>query len=390
MKKHIIATLTVLLVFTVLLGGFLIFRSREEKKNAPVRKDFFAEETNTEKSEQKEDIGEEKSEEESSTKRQEESTDTHELTMIFAGDVLFANSFKNCYDAGGMEAVVSGELLEQFTQADIAMVNEEFPFSTRGAPMEDKQYTFRADPVYVSALLEMGVDVVSLANNHILDYGTEALEDTFATLDGAGIAYVGAGATKERARELFRVEHGSRTFGFLSASRVIPVESWNVDNVQPGVFTTYDGTALSNAVAEAKRECDFVTVFVHWGVEHEAYPVDYQRSLARQYIDAGADLVIGAHTHCLQGIEFYNGKPIFYSLGNFIFGSSIEKTAALCVTVSEGGETEYMLIPAKAAGGCTVKTEGSEAEELFRYMEEISQGITVSETGKVLKNADDL
>lgn len=123
-------------------------------------------------------------------------------TILFTGDVLFANAFKAGYDADGIKGVVAPELLEELRAADILMVNNEFPFSDRGTPMADKQFTFRCSPGYVKALNEMGVDVVSLANNHTLDYGRDALSDTFAALDGAGILYGGAGDSAERAKQV--------------------------------------------------------------------------------------------------------------------------------------------------------------------------------------------
>ena len=220
MKKHVIATLAVLLVFTALLGGFLAFRSGEAQREGSAGENFVTERKIPKREERKESLSAETepTEMESGANRQEGNADKRDFTMVFAGDVLFANSFQSCYEAGGIDAVVSKEILKTLTQADLTMVNEEFPFSVRGVPMEDKQYTFRADPVYVSALLEMGVDVVSLANNHILDYGGEALTDTFVTLDDAGIAYVGAGADKERAGEPFYAECGGRKFAFLAAS----------------------------------------------------------------------------------------------------------------------------------------------------------------------------
>lgn len=138
-------------------------------------------------------------------------------TLIFAGDVLFANAFKSNYDAGGIEKVIEPQLLQELQDADIFMVNNEFPFSNRGEPMEDKQFTFCCDPKYVKALNEMGVDIVSLANNHTIDYGRDALSDTFTTLDGAGILYAGAGETKERAYELQVIEKNGKKI-WLSCS----------------------------------------------------------------------------------------------------------------------------------------------------------------------------
>ena len=150
---------------------------------------------------------------------QEEVDIADDTTLIFAGDVLFANAFKSNYDAGGIEKVIEPQLLQELQDADIFMVNNEFPFSNRGEPMEDKQFTFCCDPKYVKALNEMGVDIVSLANNHTLDYGRDALSDTFTTLDGAGILYAGAGETKERAYELQIIEkNGKRTNNLPNAS----------------------------------------------------------------------------------------------------------------------------------------------------------------------------
>lgn len=313
---------------------------------------------------------------------QDAQEETRDVTLAFAGDVLFDYGFPERYDAGGIDAVISPELRAVLTDADIAMVNHEFCFSTGGVK-QDKQYTFRVDPQYVGAFHELGVDIVTLANNHALDYGREALSDTFTTLDDAGIMYAGAGETKERAKELQTFQSGGRTFGFLAASRVIPEGSWNVDNAQPGLFCTYDDTQLCAAITEAKQECDYVTVYVHWGIERDSMPQDYQVTMARHYIDAGADLVIGSHTHCLQGIEFYNGKPILYGMGNFIFNTTINSTMAVQVTVDENNESTVRVFPAYAKDGCTQLMSEASTTDLYRYLESISFGITIDDGGIV-------
>lgn len=317
------------------------------------------------------------------TQGEQETQDAlRDVTLAFAGDVLFDYGFPERYDTGGIDAVISPELRAKLTDADITMVNHEFCFSTRGQK-QDKQYTFRVDPKYVGAFHELGVDVVTLANNHALDYGREALSDTFATLDEAGIMYAGAGETKERAREVQTIEAGGRTFGFLAASRVIPEGSWNVDNAQPGMFCTYDDSALCSAITQAKQTCDYVTVYVHWGIERDSMPQDYQISMAKHYIDAGADLVIGSHTHCLQGIEFYNGKPILYGMGNFIFNTTINSTMAVHVTVDEENNSAVQVFPAYASNGCTQLMSEGEAEKLYRYLESISFGVQIDDQGFV-------
>lgn len=304
-------------------------------------------------------------------------------TIIFAGDVLIAEAMEQYYDTEGAGRLVSEELLAEMKNADICMVNNEFQFSTRGTPMEDKQFTFRTDPKYVQVMLDMGVDIVSLANNHSLDFGTEALQDTFAALDDAGILYAGAGDTKERAEELQIIEVNGLKIGFLAATRVIPVSQWNVEFRQPGLFTAYDDARLVECVEAAKKECDFLTVYIHWGIEREAHPQYYQTATAKNCFDAGADLVIGAHPHVLQGIEFMDGKPVFYSLGNYIFAQTIARTALVKVEVQPDGEATYSLIPAYAEDGQTKMFEGEEAVELFDYMNEISPRAFIDEMGNI-------
>lgn len=304
-------------------------------------------------------------------------------TLIFAGDVLFANAFKSNYDAGGIEKVIEPQLLQELQDADIFMVNNEFPFSNRGEPMEDKQFTFCCDPKYVKALNEMGLDIVSLANNHTLDYGRDALSDTFTTLDGAGILYAGAGETKERAYELQIIEKNGKKFGFLAASRVVPESNWKVEERTPGMLTAYDDTKLVQLIKEARSGCDFLSVYIHWGVEYDAYPQDYQTKIATDCFNAGADLILGAHTHCLQGISYISGKPVFYSLGNFVFGQNIDKTAAVKVQVSSDGTVSYGLLPVYAAGGTTKLMDTNSASALYQYMTQISDGVTIGADGKI-------
>lgn len=305
------------------------------------------------------------------------------VTLLFTGDVLLSDYVLNNYDHSGIEGVLSPELLEELRNSDVTVINNEFPFSTRGSQAPDKQYTFRVNPKYISILSEMGVDIAGIANNHVLDFGPDALLDTFATLDQANIDYMGAGNDLARASALITKEIGGQTFGFLAASRVIPVVSWDIKNASPGVFTTYDPTILLSCIQAAKESCDYLTVFVHWGIERDAYPQDYQVTMAKQYIDAGADLVIGSHPHVLQGISYYKNKPICYSLGNFIFNRDIPKTAAVKVTIDGKNEPEIRLLAATASGARTVLCDDPEKTEIYDYIESISSGITISEDGVV-------
>lgn len=311
-----------------------------------------------------------------------EEPEDNETVLVFAGDVYISRHVEANYDREGIDSVLSQGLQAEMQQADLCMVNEEFPFGTVGTPMEDKQYTFQVNPFYVSLFEDMGVDIVSLANNHVLDYGTDCLKETFETLEQTGIAYAGAGNTREEASALKTYDFNGETYGILAASRVIPVPEWNIENRQPGVFTTYDETALVGAIKKAKESCDYVIVYVHWGVEHTTELTDHQTYLAHAYVDAGADLVLGSHSHCLQGIENYNGSLIFYSLGNYVFNQNIEKT--MLVKLESGkGERRISLVPAYAAGAKTMEYE--DRQEFFSYLEGLSSGITIRDGEIVLE-----
>lgn len=303
----------------------------------------------------------------------EDTSQTDSTTIIFTGDVLFANAFQAGYDANGIKGVIAEELLQELENADILMINNEFPFSENGTPMEDKQFTFRCNPSYVTALQEMGVDVVSLANNHTLDYGRQALLDTFGTIEEAGILYGGAGESVERAEEVQKITINGKTYGFIAVSRVVPTADWKVENSTPGLFCCYDETRLIEVVKEAKENCDFVAVYPHWGVEYEAYPEKYQTDIAQKCIKAGADVVVGAHTHCLQGVSFIEGKPVCYSLGNFVFGQNIDRSAILKVTIDASEAVTYQFLPVYAQGGITSLATGERAEQILSYLDGISE-----------------
>lgn len=321
--------------------------------------------------------------EEQDTELDETEISEGDFTMFFTGDIMLENSLTK-YDEQGINGLISEYLEEEMVSADMTVINHEFPFSTRGEQAPDKQFTFRVNPRYVSALQDMGVDVASLANNHALDFGQDALLDTFTTLDDAGIPYVGAGETKERAEEAIYVEANGRKVGVLSASRVIPVHTWNITSSQPGLFCTYDSTRLVERIKEIETECDYVVVFVHWGIERETYPEEYQRELAKQYIDAGADLVVGNHAHVPQGIEYYNGVPIVYCLGNYIFNPNMVDTYALKVVWDVEGTTQLQIIPVGTSNSLTSELTGEDKQTFYDYLESISFDIEIDEDGKVL------
>ena len=318
---------------------------------------------------------------------QDNDNEDKDITMVFTGDIYLSKYVTSAYDKEGIEGVLSKELLEELNSADITMANQEFPFSNRGSAADKKQFTFRLPPTYISTFLDMGIDIVTLANNHTLDYGRDSLLDSLDTLRKGNITYVGAGEDITSARETKYMEVKGKNIAFLGASRVIPVPDWNATSTSPGLFTTYDPTGLIEEIKMAKEKSDLIVVYVHWGLERKNYPEKYQRQLAQQYIDAGADLVIGSHPHVLQGIEYYNGKPIVYSLGNFIFNNSIERTAILKVVLTKDNDVKLFLLPCKATNAKTYFIDNSLYYNFYTYMEEISYDVTFKE-GEVISNKE--
>jgi len=309
-----------------------------------------------------------------------------EVTMLFAGDLLLSGAILRQYDKS--ESQITGltveNLLNRMNAADIFMVNHEFPFSDRGEPMPNKEYTFRTPLDRLHLLGDLGIDIVSLANNHALDYGLDALMDTFAALDDADVKYVGAGENLERAKALQIIEKNGKKIGFLAASRVIPVTNWNATDTKAGLFTTYDPTGLLEEIKVADAECDFLVVYVHWGLEYHETPEQYQVTMAEQYIDAGADAVIGSHPHVVQGVSYYKGKIIAYSLGNFIFGNTIKQGMMLELTLGVEDEVKAELVPFYSPGFQLQEMAEETKQEFFKYITDISFDATVDETGLIL------
>lgn len=240
-----------------------------------------------------------------------------EISIVLLGDYLPAASAAPVIRRKGF-AYTFGGVKDILQESDIIFLNLEAPLSETGSPYIDKKYVFRADPEAAQAMRSVGVKVVSLANNHIMDYGPEALNDTLKNLRSAGIAHVGAGKTLNEASmpAAFRIRNINSAF--LAFSNTFPKEFW-ADKGRPGTVLG-SAWAVRKAVKAASGTSPLIASF-HWGEELARQPKDYQVELAHLAIDSGADLVVGHHPHVPQPIEIYRGRPILYSLGNFAFGS---------------------------------------------------------------------
>lgn len=253
------------------------------------------------------------------------------------------------------------------------MVNNEFPYSEGGAPLEGKTYTFRADPDTVKILTAMGADIVSLANNHMYDYGEAALLDTLTTLRQEGIPSVGAGVNLEEASRPYYFTNGDVKIGIVSATQIERLSNPDTKGATEdtaGVFRCLNSEKLTETIRQMKTECDFVIAYLHWGTESTENIDGHQTELAGAAVAAGADLIIGDHPHVLQKIGFVDGVPVVYSLGNYLFNSNAQNTCL--VTASIDPETGKLLslqfVPARQVGCRTKLLEGDEKKRVLDYM----------------------
>jgi len=313
-----------------------------------------------------------------------------EVTLLFAGDILFDEQYAVMAHLNlkgeGIPGVISEDLLTLMRSADVFMVNNEFPYSDRGTPQEEKQFTFRAKPETSAYLRDMGVDVVSLANNHVYDYGTDALFDTFSTLQDAQVAYVGAGKDiAEASRAVYFVVNDFKV-GILSATQIEKLDRPDTPGATestPGVFRCWNVEPLLAQIKQVKENCDYLVVHVHWGNENEVELDWAQEEQVVKIAEAGADLIVGDHPHCLQEIGRVRGVPVVYSLGNFWFNSKELDTGLLLVTLDpESKEVISMqFVPAQQKGCQTYLLHGSEKERVLSYMRGLSGTVTIDNDG---------
>ncbi|CAM3513309.1 CapA family protein [Marinicrinis lubricantis] len=308
------------------------------------------------------------------------------VSISFVGDVMFSGKVEPIMEEYGYDYPYS-RLGDSLSCADITVANLETPISLRGEPIEEKEWVYRSSPDALPALAEAGVDLVNLANNHILDYGWDAFYDTFDYLNESGIEYVGAGKNEAEAYQYKVIEQNGIKVAFLGFSRVVPEGSWKAGPEKPGVAETYDYTRPVQAIEKAEKEADVVVVLTHWGDERSDLPNEIQSELSHRYIDAGADLVVGGHPHVLQGFEPYEGKWIAYSLGNFIFTTNtVEKTwetVILNAECSKTGDCSLSVQPILTKFALPTPMEPDAAKQLLERLSSISIGAEVDEQGDV-------
>ena len=315
-----------------------------------------------------------------------------EITLAFAGDVSFAEEYTNMEvlrQRGGDIRNCFGEfLLKEMQDADIFMLNNEFPYTDRGTSTEGKTYTFRAHPESVKYLYDMGADIVSIANNHVYDYGEVSLLDTLTTLEEAAMPYVGAGRDIGEAIKPVYFIANDYKIAYISATQIeqgdYPDTKGAGEN-SAGVFRCWNPEILYEVVAEAKTNSDFVVVYIHWGTELSETLHWAQTDQAAGLVEAGADLIIGDHPHCLQEIAYIGDTPVVYSMGNFWFNSKTQDTGIFKVTLDESGIKTLQFVPAIQSGCSTTIASDLDRQRILDYIQSLSSTITIDSQGYIGK-----
>lgn len=267
-----------------------------------------------------------------------------EIILNAVGDIMLADKGTGTYARKGYDYPFAS-LTSELKSGDIAIGNLEAPITRHGKEFTGKKFRFRVNPAAAKALRKAGFSVLTLANNHMMDYGEVGLEETLRHLDNVGILHAGAGSNLAAARKPAFMLIGDKSIAFLAYSRTFPSEFYaghDRAGTAPGVDSQY-----VEDISRAKSVADYVIVSFHWGAEKATIPRLYQVDVAHRAIDAGADVVIGHHPHVLQGIERYKNGIIFYSLGNFAFGSmsSTSDVSAIARVTLDDGIKEVEVIP---------------------------------------------
>ncbi len=311
------------------------------------------------------------------------------FSVAFVGDILFDKDFRpmvHANEMGGVLNCIDKSVVDYLNACDVFMINNEFTIGERGEPLPGKTWTFQVEPDKIQLFRDLGADIVSLANNHIYDYGEVGFFDTIDNLKKAEMPFVGAGSSlDEAAKPYYFIVNGVKV-GIVAASCAEKTTSFNpVATAEThGIMGTYDSAAFIDAIKKADAECDILVAYVHWGTENTTVLDDRQKILAREYIDAGVDAVIGGHTHCLQGMEFYKNVPIVYSVGNFWFNSKNLDSCVITLEIGGEGDMGIRIMPLKQQNCETRLLTGADSRALFDRVESYEpQGVSIADDGLI-------
>lgn len=309
-----------------------------------------------------------------------------EIVFIALGDVMLARHVATKMKEHGLDYPFA-RVKDLLASGDLVFANLESPLGVKGTPIPNKLIWFRGPPEGASVLRNAGVHVVSLANNHILDYDSENLIETLELLDQHEIAWTGAGRDLQEARRPAILKIDGVTVAFLAYTEFASANLfWSYQYPRtflagPGVpgCAPMDLSMVTEDVARARNQADVVVVSYHWGQEYVNHPQSFMgqdlQEVARRTIDAGADMVLGHHPHAIQGIEIYRGSIIAYSLGNFVMDQTRPVTTEsmmLRIGLSKSGARSLQVLPVRISEHRPALATGDDAKYIMDKIRAIS------------------
>lgn len=308
--------------------------------------------------------------------KKQEKQFNNSIVLVALGDIMLTRSIGQFIDENGSNEFFK-YVREPITNADIAFANLETTLTTRGKPISknDPNVTFRSHPKNANILKELGIDIVSLANNHIFDYGAIGLQDTLDFLDCNSIKHVGAGLCEEDANQYSILDKNGIKVGFLAFHQLLGPAVRAARKNKPGVAQLLLGKACRK-IKSLKKLTDVVVTSIHWGMDYHQYPSPYDIELAHKLIESGSDLILGHHPHVLQGYEKYKNSHIFYSLGNFVFDDPNPLThysVMLEIHIGHNGLESFEFIPIVTNENYQPKISFENENAIVSMIEQLSQ-----------------
>jgi len=293
------------------------------------------------------------------------------MKLLIGADIVPTTSNAELFTTGNAETLVGKGLLENLSSADFRIFNLEVPLTDRFSPIDKCGPALMASTDTVAGYSALGIDCLSLANNHIMDQGEQGLKSTIDALKQKGIAFVGAGDSLSEASASLIVEQDGKKIGIYACAE----HEFSIAGEKTPGANPFDPLESLDHIATLKAECDYVIVLYHGGKEHYRYPSPGLQKICRKIVEKGADLVVCQHSHCVGCEEKYHGGTIVYGQGNFLFDLSNSEfwNTSLLITLDEDFRISY--VPLKKCNNMVRLASGEDAEKILSDFEKRSEEI---------------
>ena len=310
-----------------------------------------------------------------------------EIIITFAGDTMFDWGLRPILEQHGYDYPFT-YIKDKVQNADYSFINVESVFTERTAKDPHQRFWIKSDVRGIEAMKNAGFKMLNLGNNHTLDYLQAGLLDTIENVEKNEIGYIGAGRNEEEAYESKEIMIKGKKFRFFTFVRFIPATNWIATKERAGVPNGYDLELVKKTIQDQQGDADYTIVYFHWGVEKQNTPVEYQKEYVRELKKLGVDLIVGSHSHWLQGFEYYEGMPVAYSLGNFLFPPYVKDETAQTGLLSvsfKGDKVTMAFDPHIIVNGQIRPLSVEDRSKMFNYLQSISYDVSITENGDILR-----